>query len=76
MECPTGYSTGYGKGVQYSPYPITNRCYMIEHNPVASFNDAQPICRSKRANLITVRNTLEMGIIRDQFIDQSKNYLV
>lgn len=75
MACPTGYSSGYGKTVYNSPYPITNRCYKIV-NTATTFATAQSNCATDGANLMTVRNILEINMIKTQFYTASNKYIV
>ncbi|CAF1021415.1 unnamed protein product [Brachionus calyciflorus] len=70
--CPTGYKTGYGAGIFGSPNRITNRCYGVETNEIYNFNSAQDQCFNtdgNQANLITIRNVMEVAIIKTQVLN-------
>ncbi|RMZ97252.1 hypothetical protein BpHYR1_002858, partial [Brachionus plicatilis] len=81
LSCPTGYSSGWGSGVYNSPNRITNRCFRIVRSNSYTYDSAQASCQTalilgRRANLITIRNIMELNMIKTQFWQSGYNFVV
>lgn len=76
ISCPTDYLTGYGFGVFNSSNRITNRCYRTINTISANYEKAQSICQEDSANLVTIRNIMELRMIQTQFLVQNQEFIV